>query len=106
MITNVSLSVVCLTVYVGDGKLTLFSSLCAVAMAIMGGYSGLLVLFKIKSAFSKKEEPAPSSVAGDASGEGMPAIDSPEFGKFLETERFTKMLESDDFGHIIEGTKA
>ena len=80
-------------------------------MAIMGGYSALFVLFKIKSAVSKpqKGEPAitPAAMAGDAApGEGMPAVDSPEFGKFLETDRFTKMLESDDFGHIIEGTKA
>lgn len=80
-------------------------------MAILGGYTGLLVLFKIKSAISKPKqgEPAvtPAVMAGDASpGQGMPAVDSPEFGSFLETDRFTKMLESDEFGHIIEGTKA
>jgi hypothetical protein len=88
-----------------------FVALFAVAMAIMGGYSSLFVLYKIKSAFSKPKqgEPAitPAGTAGDASpGQGMPAVDSPEFGSFLETDRFHKMLESDDFGHMIEGTKA
>ncbi|KAG7362734.1 hypothetical protein IV203_026094 [Nitzschia inconspicua] len=81
------------------------------AMAIMGGYSALFVLYKIKSTVSKPKqgEPAvtPAAMAGEAPpGQGMPAIDSPEFGSFLETDRFTKMMESDDFGHIIEGTKA
>jgi hypothetical protein len=83
----------------------------AVAMAIMGGYSALFVLFKIKSAMSKPQQgtPAvtPASMDGAApAGMGMPAVDSPEFGKFLETDLFTKMVESEDFGHIIEGTKA
>ena len=77
-------------------------------MAIMGGYSSLFVLYKIKSAVSKKpQEASPAvtsaSVDGDA---GIPAIDSAEFAKFLETDRFTKLLESEDFGRIIEGSKA
>jgi hypothetical protein len=81
-------------------------------MAIMGGYSALFVLYKIKSAISSKPQqgtPAvtPAAMDGDAPpGMGMPSVDSPEFGTFLETDRFTKMLESEDFGHIIEGTKA
>jgi hypothetical protein len=80
-------------------------------MAIMGGYSALFVLFKIKSAISKPQKGAPAvtpaAMAGDApAGMGMPSVDSPDFDKFLETDRFTKMLESEDFGHIIEGTKA
>ncbi|OEU22859.1 hypothetical protein FRACYDRAFT_259230 [Fragilariopsis cylindrus CCMP1102] len=70
------------------------SQLC---MAILGGYFSLFALFKIKSAISKKapkEEivAAPSSSSSDASG--MPSLDSPEFGEWIGSESFNKMLES------------
>lgn len=89
---------------------SIFFSLCifsipSVAMAIMGGYLGLYLIFTIKGAITKKPikgEPAitPAMIAGDASaGEGMPAVDSPEFDSFIASDRFTKMLESDDFGN-------
>eukprot|EP00980_Cylindrotheca_fusiformis_P019006 scaffold6374_cov121-Cylindrotheca_fusiformis.AAC.7 len=79
------------------------------ALAIMGGYAGLYVLVKIKSLISggKKEEAAPASsgAAVDAST-GIPPIDSPEFDKYLETDAFYKMLESEEqLGKVVEDMK-
>jgi hypothetical protein len=72
----------------------------AVAMAILGGYSGLFVLAKLGSAMSggkKVEEAAPvTSSAPVTATTGVPAVDSPEFDKYLETDAFYKMLDSDE----------
>ena len=71
----------------------------AVSMAILGGYTGLFVLIKIGGAISgKKEEPAPvvASSAPIVATTGIPAVDTPEFDKYLETDAFYKMLDSDE----------
>ena len=69
-------------------------------MAILGGYTGLYVLFKIKSAISggkKVEEPAPVVAAASTEGSSdVPSIESPAFEKFVETDAFTKLLENED----------
>ena len=65
----------------------------------MGGYTGLYVLFKIKSAMggSKADEPAAAASSSPAvATTGIPPVDSPEFEKYLETDAFYKMLESED----------
>lgn len=70
------------------------------AIAILGGYTGLVVLYKIKSAVSggsKKEAPAPPAKTPSAPATGsIPGIESPEFEKFIETEAFLKLLEDED----------
>ena len=66
-----------------------------VAMAIMGGYGGLYVLFKIKSAVSKKapaEAAAPASSSSAPAG-GVPSLDSPEFGEWLGSDAFNAFVE-------------
>ncbi len=62
-------------------------------VAISGGYLGLFLLFKIKSALSgSPEEEAPAAVA--AAG-AIPDVDSEEFGAFLESEEnVAKLVES------------
>jgi hypothetical protein len=70
-----------------------------VSMAILGGYTGLFVLIKIGGAISgTKEEPAPvvASSSPVVATTGIPAIDTPEFDKYLETDAFYKMLDSDE----------
>lgn len=65
-------------------------------MAILGGYVGLGVLYKIKSSVGGK--PAPAEVSGASSGAsspGIPGIESPEFEKFVETDAFVKLLENE-----------
>ncbi|KAL7547876.1 hypothetical protein ACHAWF_011146 [Thalassiosira exigua] len=68
--------------------------LCA---AIISGYFGLFVLYKIKSAFSSSpvEEAAPAPVAAAAPVGSIPDVDSEEFGAFLESEEnVMKLVES------------
>mmetsp|Transcript_22178 Transcript_22178/g.39531 ORF Transcript_22178/g.39531 Transcript_22178/m.39531 type:complete len:128 (+) Transcript_22178:117-500(+) len=58
-------------------------------VAISGGYFGLFLLYKIKSAISgsPEEVAAPVVVAAPASSSGdIPDVDSEEFGAFLESE--------------------
>lgn len=65
----------------------------------MGGYGGLYMLFKIKSAVSggkAEPEPAAASSSPAVATTGIPSVDSPEFEKYLETDAFYKMLESED----------
>mmetsp|Transcript_51118 Transcript_51118/g.52073 ORF Transcript_51118/g.52073 Transcript_51118/m.52073 type:complete len:121 (-) Transcript_51118:1108-1470(-) len=67
------------------------------AMAITGGYFGLFALFKVKSAISKKaptEEIATPAAAPSSGGNAMPSLDSLEFGEWLGSDSFNKMLES------------
>lgn len=78
----------------------------------MGGYGGLYVLFKIKSAIGGKKAveeavaPAAASSAVVASGAGIPPVDTPEFDKYLETDSFYKMLDSDEqLGKVVEDMK-
>mmetsp|Transcript_33750 Transcript_33750/g.81836 ORF Transcript_33750/g.81836 Transcript_33750/m.81836 type:complete len:129 (-) Transcript_33750:93-479(-) len=68
------------------------------AVAIMGGYAGLYLVVKMGSAMGgKKEEEKPvvASSGADA-GAGIPAIGTPEFDKFLDTEAFVKLLDSEE----------
>mmetsp|Transcript_10878 Transcript_10878/g.23581 ORF Transcript_10878/g.23581 Transcript_10878/m.23581 type:complete len:127 (+) Transcript_10878:77-457(+) len=66
--------------------------------AITGGYFGLFVLYKIKSAMSGApvEEAAPvAAVAVPSSAGAIPDVDSEEFGAFLESEdNVMKLVES------------
>ncbi len=64
-----------------------------VATVILGGYFGIFILFKIKSAFSSAPavEATPVAVAAGA----IPDVDSEEFGAFLESEEnVNKLVES------------
>ena len=69
-------------------------------VAISGGYLGLFILFKIKSALSgsPEEEEAAAPVAAapaSASAGEIPDVDSEEFGAFLESEEnVAKLVES------------
>eukprot|EP00569_Conticribra_weissflogii_P003228 CAMPEP_0171345360 /NCGR_PEP_ID=MMETSP0878-20121228/21352_1 /TAXON_ID=67004 /ORGANISM="Thalassiosira weissflogii, Strain CCMP1336" /LENGTH=127 /DNA_ID=CAMNT_0011848745 /DNA_START=41 /DNA_END=424 /DNA_ORIENTATION=- len=68
------------------------------AAAIIGGYFGLFILYKIKSAFSSApavdDSPAPVAVASSASG-AIPDVDSEDFGTFLESEEnVMKLVDS------------
>ena len=71
-----------------------------VAGAIIGGYSALFVLYKIKSAFSSAPvvaEAPSTSTAVRSTANAIPDIDSEEFGVFLESEenvlKFVESLE-------------
>jgi len=76
---------------------TLFLSCYSVAIAILSGYAGIAVLFKIKGAMSGKpvEEAKPVAKVSAAPTTGVPALESPEFEKFVETDAFTKLLEDE-----------
>ena len=67
-------------------------------VAISGGYLGLFLLFKIKSALSgspEEEAAAPAAAAPAASAGEIPDVDSEEFGAFLESEEnVAKLVES------------
>lgn len=74
-----------------------WQSILIVAAAIIGGYAGLFVLYKIKSAFSSApvEEEAPVVAAAPVATGDIPDIDSDEFGAFLESEEnVAKLIES------------
>jgi hypothetical protein len=69
----------------------------AVAIAILGGYFGIFVLVKIKGAISGKpkvEETVTTKVTITTTT-GIPALESPEFEKFVETDAFEKLLEDE-----------
>lgn len=74
--------------------------LLLVAIAILGAYTGGIVLYKIKSAISgKKAEPEPAKpveTAPVAPASGIPGIESPAFEKFVETDAFAKLLENEE----------
>ena len=62
-------------------------------VAISGGYFGLFILFKIKSALSGSPEEVAAAPA--ASAGAIPDVDSEEFGAFLESEEnVAKLVES------------
>eukprot|EP00532_Pseudo-nitzschia_australis_P009577 CAMPEP_0168241582 /NCGR_PEP_ID=MMETSP0140_2-20121125/22875_1 /TAXON_ID=44445 /ORGANISM="Pseudo-nitzschia australis, Strain 10249 10 AB" /LENGTH=122 /DNA_ID=CAMNT_0008176449 /DNA_START=46 /DNA_END=414 /DNA_ORIENTATION=+ len=65
------------------------------AMAIMGGYTGLFLLFKMKSAITKKapEEKIAAAPAASSTDGGVPSIESPEFGEWLGSNAFNAFLE-------------
>jgi hypothetical protein len=80
------------------------------ALAILGGYTGIFVLVKIKGALSGKkvEEPAAvvSSIIPAVATTGIPSVDSPEFDKYLDTDAFYKMLDSDEqLAKVVEDMK-
>ena len=61
----------------------------------MGGYTGLFLLFKMKSAMTKKapEEKIAVAPAGASTDGGVPSIESPEFGEWLGSNAFNAFLE-------------
>mmetsp|Transcript_15697 Transcript_15697/g.18925 ORF Transcript_15697/g.18925 Transcript_15697/m.18925 type:complete len:134 (-) Transcript_15697:190-591(-) len=70
------------------------------AGAILGGYSGLIAVAMIRSKIKgapPAEEPAAVSEAPavPATG-GVPSVESPEFEKFIESDAFMKMVESEE----------
>lgn len=77
----------------------------------MGGYFGLFCLFKIKGAVSggkavEEAAPAPVSTGTVDASTGIPAVDTPEFDKYLETDAFYKMLENEEqLGKVVEDMK-
>ena len=75
----------------------------------MGGYFGLYVVVKIGSALGgkKKVEAAPAAAASSGvATTGIPPVDSPEFDKYLETDAFYKMLESEEqLSKVVEDMK-
>ena len=55
------------------------------------------MLIKMKMAMSgSKEEEKPVVSSGADTGAGIPAIGTPEFDKFLDTEAFVKLLDSEE----------
>jgi hypothetical protein len=80
-----------------------------VALAIMGGYGGLFFLYKIKSAISGgKVEEVVKAVSSSpvVATTGIPSVDTPEFDKYLETDAFYKMLESEEqLGKVVADMK-
>lgn len=64
----------------------------------MGGYGGLYVVVSMMSAMGgSKEEATPVVVSSGAdTGAGIPAIGTPEFDKFLDSEAFVKLLDSEE----------
>ena len=70
-----------------------------VAIAILSGYGGLYVLYKISSLFSSKkpiEETKKPEAAASTPTTGIPAVDTPAFATFLETPAFEQLLENED----------
>ena len=66
-------------------------------MAILGGYFSIYLLFKLRSAFSKKApvvEKTPVVEVATVST-GVPAVDSPAFAQFVETSAFEQLLENE-----------
>jgi hypothetical protein len=59
-----------------------------VSAAVLGGYAGLIVLYKLGSAMGGKkkvvEEPAKAATTVTTTGGGFPGFDSPDFDKFLQ----------------------
>jgi hypothetical protein len=80
----------------------------AVALAIMGGYFGLFVIVKAGGSIGKKkkvEEAAPVTTSSGPST-GVPSVESAEFGDFLGSEAFEKLLASDEqFGKVLAEMK-
>lgn len=77
-----------------------FPSSATVAIAILSGYGGLIVLYKISTMFSSKkkvEEKAPAPVAAaPASSEGIPSVDSPEFDSWVDSGALEKLLDNEE----------
>lgn len=69
-----------------------------VAAAILGGYSSLVVLAKIRGAMKGSPPPveeAPAAAAPVAST-GIPDVNSPEFATYVESDAFMNLLNSEE----------
>jgi len=80
----------------------------AVALAIMGGYFGLYMVVKAGSAMGgkKKVEEAAPATSSSGPSTGVPSVESAEFGDFLGSEAFEKLLASDEqFGKVLAEMK-
>jgi hypothetical protein len=71
-------------------------------MAILGGYTGMVLLYQMSSAIGgskkKKSKPVDAVVAAPVAasdGNTIPSIESNEFNTFLESIAFEKLLEND-----------
>uniref|UniRef100_A0A7S1Y1D6 Uncharacterized protein n=2 Tax=Grammatophora oceanica TaxID=210454 RepID=A0A7S1Y1D6_9STRA len=65
------------------------------AAAVLSGYTVLGTVGSMMSGGKKSEEPVAATVAVTTSA-GVPAIDSPEFEKYVESDAFVTLLESED----------
>ena len=67
-------------------------------MAVFGGYFGLYLMYKISTLFSSKKvvEEAPAAAAPSTPSGAIPDIESPDFEKFLDSEAFVKLLDSEE----------
>lgn len=79
---------------------TFLSPFCAVAAAILGGYSGLIGLAVLRSKMKAAPEPEVAAAAVEAPAattddSGIPPIDSPEFDKYLDSKGFFMLLAND-----------
>merc|ERR1719330_1533853 len=54
------------------------------ARAIIGGYGVVIALFALKPSGAKEAPPAPP--AASTSSEGIPSVEDPAFGDFIENE--------------------
>eukprot|EP00977_Amphora_coffeiformis_P008692 scaffold1982_cov93-Amphora_coffeaeformis.AAC.14 len=85
-----------------QGEAPLDEGILPFAIAILGGYTGLYVLYSISSMIGgKKKAPEPAKAAAPAaasssSSEGVPDVESPEFVTFLESDALVKLLESEE----------
>jgi len=77
--------------------------LATVSAAILSGYFGAFVLYKLFSAIgggSKAAAPAEEAAAAPAKAApatgGVPDVDSPEFETFVGSEAFIKVLENEE----------
>jgi hypothetical protein len=73
----------------------------------MGGYFGLFLVVKAGGAMGgkKKVEAAPVTTSSGPST-GIPSVESAEFGDFLGSEAFEKLLASDEqFGKVLAEMK-
>uniref|UniRef100_A0A7R9W4Z7 Uncharacterized protein n=1 Tax=Pseudictyota dubia TaxID=2749911 RepID=A0A7R9W4Z7_9STRA len=69
------------------------------AGAILGGYGTLIALATIKSKMSSSPEPEPVAAASSSVGaqdDIPPAVDSADFEGFVESDAFTKFLDSEE----------
>lgn len=71
-----------------------------VAGAILSGYGALIAIAvirsKLKGPAPVEEVPAASTAPVAAITGGVPSVESPEFEKYVESDAFTNMIESEE----------
>jgi hypothetical protein len=72
----------------------------------MGGYFGLFLVAKAGSAMGGKKKVAEAAPVTSGPSMGIPSVESAEFGDFLGSEAFEKLLASDEqFGKVLAEMK-